>query len=535
MQNSWLVLLPPFIVLLCVFFTRRLNISLVAGIIAGAFIATDFSLTQSLYLTSQRLFTTITDRDYLYMYAFLLVISVMIVMLNRTGAALAFAHSLTQKLRNTRMAETSSLMLSSTLFIDDYLNGLTVGFVMRPITDRFKIPRAKLAFLVHTMTGPLIILAPISSWVAAITGALDQAGIAPKTIHGTNIIADPFFVYLETIPYIFYSLLMIASAWFIVRARISFGPMKKHEIIAQTTGNLFGGKQPLPNKFDCTSHLNGAIGDLLWPITTLIACVIIGNLWTGNYYLFGGGNTLIQAFKNNTQAPMVLCTSGIIALLFTMIKALLDKKITLCTIPTILYDGIQMMIGAVLMVILAITLGEIIKTDLATGKYLALAVQDSLPITTVPCIFFIIATIIATITGSAWGTMFLLVPIAVPMLISLTHVSLPSSPDMLPLLFPTLGAIFSGAACGNHISPIADTTIMTSTSSGCYPLDHAQTQFPYTIPALLSTAIAYLLAGLLASYSRIVSLCIPLTIGITLCLSMLYILNRLSTQTNYSK
>lgn len=530
MQNSWLVLLPPFIVLVFAFFTRRLNSSLAAGIITGAFIASDFAPLQTALLTVTRLWGTVTDRDNLYMYTFLFTISIIIVLLNRTGAALAFAHSLTQKLRNARMAETSSLMLSSTLFIDDYLNGLTVGFVMRPITDRFKIPRAKLAFLVHTMTGPLIILAPISSWVGAIVGSLDKAGIAPAHIIGTKIIADPFFVYLETIPYIFYSLFMIASVWFIVRMRISFGPMKKQEIIAQTTGNLFGGKAPLPNTFECTPHLNGSIGDLLWPLITLIGCVIIGNLWAGGYYLFGGTHSMLDAFKHNTQPLLVLCVSGFIAVAFTITKGLIDKKIKTIAIPRIINDGIQMMIGAIAMVILALTLGEILRTDLATGKYLAATLQDSLPIATLPCIFFIIAAIIATITGSAWGTMFILAPIAVPMLISLAQVPSPVTPEMVPILFPILGAIFSGAACGNHISPIADTTVMTSTSSGCYPLDHAQTQFPYALPIIISTAVAYLLAGILASCSRAVSFFIPFTVGIVLCFSMLYILNALSAR-----
>ena len=530
MQNSWLVLLPPFIVIILAFLTRKLNSSLAAGIIAGAFIATDFSITKTALLTGQHLLKTITDTDTIYMYTFLFTIGILIVLLNRTGAALAFAHSLTQKLRNARMAETSSLMLSTTLFIDDYLNGLTVGFVMRPITDRFKIPRAKLAFLVHTMTGPLIILAPISSWVGAMMGALDKAGIVPTHIPGAKIIADPFFVYLETIPYIFYSIFMIASAWFIVRAYISFGPMKKHEMIAQSTGNLFGGKPPLPNKFDCKPHLNGSVGDLLWPLIILIGCVIIGNLWAGGYHLFGGTHTMLDAFKHNTQTFLVLCVAAFITLGFTFIKGLADKKISSKFIPRIFYDGIEMMVGAVIMVVLALTLAAVLTTDLATGKYLAQLVQDSLPIATLPVIFFIISTITATITGSAWGTMFILVPIAVPMLISLMQIAVPATPESMTILFPVLGAIFSGAACGNHISPIADTTIMTSTSSGCYPIDHAQTQFPYALPVIFSTAVAYMLAGLLSPCSRALSLCIPLAVGLILCFSILSILNILSAR-----
>jgi tetracycline resistance efflux pump len=535
MQNSWLVLLPPFIVLICTFLTGRLNGSLIAGILSGALIANDLSIPQAITLSLSRLLEETTKSDNIYMYVFLLTISVIIVLLNRTGAALAFAHSITQKLRTPQMAETASLMLSSTLFIDDYLNGLTVGFVMRPITDRFKIPRAKLAFLVHTMTGPLIILAPISSWVAALTGALDQAGISPTKSPQTQILADPFFIYLETIPYIFYSLLIIGSAWFIVRKRISYGSMKMHEKTAQLSGNLFGGRDPIPNKFECSLSFTGSIGDLVWPIAILIGSVIIGNLWSGGYFLLGGTHSLLDAFKNNQETFKVLCISGFITLAFTLSKAIISKKIKTKDLAKIFYDGIHMMMGAIFMVVLALTLGSIIKNDLATGEYLATIVQGSLPLSLMPVLFFAISSTIATVTGSAWGTMFILVPIAVPMLISLGHVTAPVMPNAVPLLFPTLGAIFSGAACGNHLSPIADTTIMTSTSSGCYPIDHTKTQFPYAIPAIISTSIAYLLAGWLAPCSKRMSLIIPLLTAILLCIVILYTLNYVSNKENNEK
>lgn len=527
-MHNWLTLVPPLIVLLIAFLTRKLNTALLIGILTGTFIASNFSLCHMVTLAAERLVETVTDKDTIYMYTFLVMISILIALLNRTGAALAFARSLTQKLRNARMAETSSLLLSSTLFIDDYLNGLTVGFVMRPITDRFHIPRAKLAFLVHTMTSPLIILAPISSWVGAVMIAFDEAGIKSSITEQTKIIGDPFFIYIETIPYIFYSLLIIASAWFIVRKSISFGSMQHHEYIAQTTGNLFGGKEPLPNKFECTPDGQGSLGDLIWPLVLLIGSVIIGNLWAGGYHLFGGTHSFVNAFKNNTQTFLVLCIAAFIALGFTLLRALYTKKITVNNIPTITFDGITMTIGAIIMVILAITLGVILKTDVATGKYLASLIQDSLPLYTMPCIFFIVSALIATITGSAWGTMFIVVPIAIPMLLSLAQIILPATPDSLPILLPTLGAILSGAVCGNHISPIADTTIMTATSSGCYPLDHAQTQFPYAIPAIISSSIAFLLSGLLASCSRTLSLIVPLSVGLLLCLALLMLMNKLS-------
>src|ERR1700722_5015572 len=197
MQNNWLILLPPLVVLVCAFVTRHLNFSLFIGIFSGAFIAADFSLWHAIIVSCQRLFQTISNLDNIFMYSFILMISSLVVLFNKTGGANAFAHTVTAKLRSSRMAQNSCALLSCSLFIDDYLNGLTVGYVMRPITDKFHIPRAKLAFLVHSMMGPLVILAPISSCVAAITTTLDQAGIGPVGAINAKLIGDPFFIYLD--------------------------------------------------------------------------------------------------------------------------------------------------------------------------------------------------------------------------------------------------------------------------------------------------------------------------------------------------
>jgi Na+/H+ antiporter NhaC len=527
MINSWLVLLPPFIVLACAFITKRLNLSLAIGVLSGALIASDFSLLGMFSMSLNRLWQVISDIENIYMFSFLFMISIIVVLLNRTGAANAFAQRITSKLTNARAAETASILLSFSLFIDDYLSNLTVGYVMRPITDRLHIPRAKLAFLVHSLTSPLIILAPISSWVAAITSTLDQAGITPEVTPNTKIIGDPFFIYLEAIPYIFYSFLTIASIWFIVRLRLSYGPMHNHEEIAQTTGNLFGGKEPLPEKFESV-HPQGSIADLLLPLITLIGSVIVGSLWAGGYYLFGGTRGFLDAFKYNTQIFFVLFISGIISLTTSYIFALVRNKIKIQDTPSLIRDGIDLMYSAVLMVILAFTLGKILSLDLQTGKYLASLLQGTLPVSLLPLIFFIIATITSMLTGSAWGTMMILIPIAIPMLITLSQVAIPAMPENIALLLPVLGAIFSGSVCGNHLSPISETTIMASQSSGAYPLDHAHTQFPYAIPAIICSALAFLLTGLFARQSLIFKLVLPLAVSLILCFILLYAFNRLN-------
>ncbi len=527
MQNTWLSLLPPLIVLVCAFITRRLHLSLAIGLITGCLIAASFSLPKFIQLITHRMYLQISDIDTLYTYSFLILISITIILISRTGGINAFAQVITQRLNNTKKVETASLLLSFMLFIDDYLSNLTVGYIMRPLTNRFNIPRAKLAFLVHSLSGPLVILVPISSWVAMITSQLDQTGIAPQAISTTRIIADPFFIYVQSIPFIFYSFFIILSVWFIVQKRISFGPMHTHEQIAQTTGNLFGGKKPPIHRLEDVPHAQGTIADLVVPLITLISCVVIGIPYAGGYYLLGGNRTLIEAFKKNDQTFFVLFAAGCITLGISLILALTRRMIAVREMPRIVINGITLMIPAILMLFLASTLGTVLRLDLLTGNYLAEQLLGSFNIMLLPVMFFIISAITATITGSSWGTIALMLPIAIPMLTSLLAIPLPTTPNNLLLLFPSLGAIFSGAVCGDHISPISETTIMASTSSGCYPIDHAQTQFPYAAPALICSGLAFLVSGLLMHYNTIINVSISFGIGITVCFSMLYLADKL--------
>lgn len=527
MHNNWLVLMPSCIVLLCALITHRLNISLILGILAAALIASNFSPYATATLLFKRTLDIVANLDNIYLYTFLIVISIIIVLLDKTGGAFAFATALTKRLRSKKMVETSSLMLSLTLFIDDYLNGLTIGYVMRPITDQFKIPRAKLAFLVQAMTSPLVILAPISSWGAAITGALEQAGISTSTAAHAKILGDPFFVYMQSIPYIFYSFLIIGSTWFIVLARISYGSMHTHEKIAHTTGNLFGGKPPLHNKFEKIIHTQGSIADLLLPLISLIGLVLLGSLWYGDYSMLGGSKNLLDAFRYNDKMLFVLFISSIFTLVISYTFAWMRNKIAVADSWQVIAEGFDLISSAIVMIILAAILGNLLRADLSTGNYLALLLEGKLSVTLLPFIFFIISIITAFITGSSWGTIMLLTPIAVPMIITFAHAHPPIVADNLNYLLPVIGAIFSGSVCGNHISPIADTTIMTATSSGSYSLDHAHTQFLYIVPTVIATSVAYIVCGLIATQSATMKIAIPLLVSVIINMMILLILNKI--------
>lgn len=529
MLNSWFVLLPPLLVLICVLITQRLNLSLIIGLISAAFIANNGSLSESTSLLLKRIINQLTDLDNLYLYAFLLIIGVIIILFEKSGAAIAFAQRLTKRLKTAKSAQTSAILLSSALFIDDYLSCLTTGYVMRPIMDRFAVPRAKLAYIIHSLSGPLVILAPISSWLALITSQLENAGVSPVSSPMTKIIADPFYIYLKSIPYIFYSLILVASVWFIVRKGISFGSMKFHETTAARTGNLFGGKSPLSGStISLKSEHKGSMWDLVIPLVTLLASFILGISWAGGYWLFGGSLSFIQSIQKNNQTSFVLCMASILTLVVTLALGFNKKTLNWHDIKASCSEGIALMHSSVIMVFLASTLGLMMRQDLQTGAYLAQILYGIISVALLPLLFYLFSIATALITGSAWGTIALMVPIAIQMTITLLNVATPTTPADVSILMPVLGAIFSGAVCGNHISPIAETTIMSANSAGCYPIDHAYTQFWYALPAILGAGISFWLTGLLIQQSALISLGISLGVGLGFCFAYCYVAHQFS-------
>jgi tetracycline resistance efflux pump len=523
MDISWTSLLPPIIVLLSACYTHKLNPSLFLGILSATFIASNFKIRQTTLLTFERLSKQIMDSDNLYLYSFLLLVGIIIVLAGKSGGAFAFARSLSKRLKNRTEVELSSMLLSLVLFIDDYLSTLTVGYVMRPLTDAYAIPRVKLAYLVHSLSGPVVILAPISSWVAMITSQLEEAGV----MLGHTINADPFFIYLASIPFIFYSFLLFISILLIVHWRISYGPMQEHEDSARQTGNLFGGKAAKIDEIPQHESVHASLLDIVLPLVLLIGSVFFGLAYTGGYYLLGGSATLLKAFQGNTHIFFVLSISGCIAVLFSVLFALYRKTIAWSAVMPTLVEGTQLMFPAVLMVFLASTLGVILRSDLHTGTYLASTLMKAVPLALLPVLIYLASTLIGTVTGSSWGTIALMVPITIEMLLDLLHITGSIELSSIPLLLPILGAIFSGAVCGDHISPISETTIMAATSTGSYPLDHVYTQFFYVLPVIISTALSFVCAGYLIPYGIVSNIFISLAVGGITCMILIFGFNKL--------
>lgn len=534
---AYIVLLPPLLVIALNSVIKRLDIAFFLSIIVAGLIATHGYILQALSLTTRHAIGQITSIDNLYTYTFLFIAGIFIVMLDKTGGARAFAHVFTKHIRSAKGAETSSLLVSLALFIDDYLSSLTVGYVMRPITDKFHVPRAKLAYLVHGVSTPLIMIMPISSWLAFIAASINEAGIMPIIEHpapGTKINADPFFAFLQSIPFIFYSFFALASVILVVRSRISFGPLHRLETIASATGNLFGDQtqsaiEHTPTQDESNKSLTKtpSLIDFIIPIGVLLGTFVITILYLGNYHLFGGTENFINAFKNSDQSSFAICIAGIASLASSLILALPRKKIEFRSIASICSEGVAMMLPSVIMLILAKILGSIIKVDLKTGEYLASLIGGSIAMTMVPCMFFIISFIVALLLGTSWGAILLLLPMATPIITSFASVTLPTTPEFVPLLYPVLGAVFSGSICGDHLSPISQTTLMAATSSGINPITHAKTQYLYALPAIAATMVCFLVSGYLASKSVSTSIncTLCLATGILLCMSLLLGIN----------
>ncbi|MBD3273178.1 Na+/H+ antiporter NhaC family protein, partial [Candidatus Dependentiae bacterium] len=294
MQNSIITILPPLIVLVLAFLTHRILFSLSVGILTGTLIANDFAIIAAIKNAINTIWNTtqlenvtsiskLMESNNILLFIFLLILGSIIVLMSYTGGASAYRNFIEKKIKTKTGAQNSSLILSLFFFLDDYFSCATVGSVMHPLTDKFKIARTKLAFLVNSIAPTLAVIVPISSWSAAIVLNISNAGVSDIIKDSPLILADPFYLYLGVIPFVFYSIIMIPSAWFISLKKIQFGLMKKHENIAEKTGNLLAGKKDLSNKIKNVKNSKTII-DFLFPLLLLITSIILLILLTGKYY-----------------------------------------------------------------------------------------------------------------------------------------------------------------------------------------------------------------------------------------------------------
>jgi tetracycline resistance efflux pump len=527
---SWVVFIPPLLVFLVGIFFHRIILALIIGICASALIVTHGAPIDSVSLIGLRFyetfdfnllfsFDTLLDCDTIIIMLFPFIIGIVIEMIHQSGGARALILKASSSIRCKRGVETSSLLLSHCLFIDDYLSCLTVGSVLRPLADKHLVPRAKLAFLVDIMAASLAILCPVSAWAAAIIGFLSDNGIGETVEETIYVMAPPNMIYLRTLPYIFYSFTVIVTVWFIVRRKISFGLMRSHEKIAHEKGHLFGPRKKGRNADVAVtdSEAPAYIMDFIVPIGTLLVSVFLGLLYWGEYRLFGGDRSFVSAIQN-ARASIVLLSGSAISFIVSVVYYLLSKRFSYRRLPKIIFRGAREVFPVIAILTCSWTFGTLLREDVRTGTYLAVIIGDSLPLYLLPCIFFVIALATAISIGTALGTAAILFPIAIPLVVSLSHVATPATPDQMAILFPVLGAILAGGVCGCNTSVIADTTILSSASSSCHHFDHFNTQWRYVLPMAIGSVVAFAITGLLVERSMILSIVVPLIASISISL-----------------
>jgi len=491
MIGTWVSILPPLIAIIMVFATKRVLLSLGAGIVSGALLAASFGPVESLRNLWESVKATFWDGGLntgnIYILLFILLLGVITAFVSLSGGSRAFAEWAVRHIKTKRGAKLLTVSLGIAIFVDDYFNALAVGQIARPITDQHRVSRAKLAYFIDSTSAPICVISPISSWGAFLIGqlALIFGGAAA-------ISYSPLSAFVMMAPMNFYVIATLAMVFFLAWTNFDLFAMKKHEQLATETGQLFDPTKEIPGqlKEEFPVHKHGRVRDLVAPIVTLVVVTFAVMIWTG--YLEGGSMKVLSIFEN-TNVSLALLSGGIFATLIAIVLYMQQMKnnetASYSLIGSAFTNGLKAMMPPVLILIFAWSLSFLIG-KMETGLYLSeLVLKSNIPVSFLPVIMFILAGIMAFSTGSSWGSFGILMPIAGTIMID-------AAPEML---LPALAAVLAGAVFGDHASPISDTTILSSTGAGCNHIDHVSTQFPYALICALVATMGYIILGITGS------------------------------------
>lgn len=493
MEHSILSIVPPILAIMMVIITKRVLLSLGTGIVASALLLAKGQPIETLAILWEAIKGVVIDNGSLntwnlYIVLFLFLLGAITSLINMAGGSRAFGEWAITKVKNRAEAQLLAVALGIIIFIDDYFNALAVGQVARPITDRHRVSRAKLAYIIDSTSAPICVISPISSWGAYIIGIVGLILIN----HGITDIS-PFAAFIEMIPMNLYVWTTLAFVIIISIRKVDFGSMKKHEDRTIETGVPYDPNKVIPGevKENLPVSESGTVGDLLWPIVALFVGTI-GAIIISGLNATKGKATIMDIF-GNADVALSLIIGGFFGLaVATSLFLVQAKKSKILKVPLFfkgLKVGVQSMMPAVLILLFAWTIITLID-QLGTGIYLGSVVEQSnLNPAFLLVILFLGAAIMAFSTGTSWGSFGILLPIA-GQIISATDIS---------LLLPGLAAVLGGAVMGDHCSPISDTTILSATGAGCNHMDHVITQLPYTLMAGLFSAIGYLIMGITSS------------------------------------
>lgn len=496
MFATFWALVPPIIAIVLALITKEVYSSLFIGILVGGLFYSGFSFEGTLnHIFENGFLAVLSDSYNVGILIFLVILGAMVSLMNRAGGSAAFGHYAKEKIKTRVGAQLATIALGILIFIDDYFNCLTVGSVMRPVTDGHKVSRTKLAYLIDATAAPVCIIAPISSWAAAVTGFVEGE--------------DGFSIFISAIPYNFYALLTIVMMLGLILMNIDFGPMKEFEEKAEK-GDISPDENMTANTEIPTSS-KGKVIDLIIPIVVLIICCVIGMIYTGGF--FEGAN-FIEAFSNS-DASVGLALGSICAILITVIIYLLRRVLTFTECMECLPNGFKSMVPAILILTFAWTL-KAMTDSLGAKEFVAAAMEQSAGslMNFLPAIIFLVGCFLAFSTGTSWGTFGILIPIVVAVFAGSNH----------ELMIISISACMAGAVCGDHCSPISDTTIMASAGAQCKHINHVNTQLPYAILVAAVSFVTYIIAGFAQSAF------ISLPIGILLMLGTLFVIKRVMAE-----
>ena len=486
-------LLPPLVAIVLALITKEVYSSLFVGIVVGALIYSGFKFEGTVtQIFEGGIIKVLSDSYNVGILIFLVILGSVVCMMNKAGGSAAFGRWASKKIHTRVGAELAAIILGILIFIDDYFNCLTVGSVMRPVTDRHHVSRAKFAYLIDATAAPVCIIAPISSWAAAVSGFVEgQDGLA---------------IFVRTIPYNFYAILTIVMMVGMVLMKTEFGAMRTHEINA-LNGDLYTtSARPYENATDDeTPNPRGKVIDLVIPIVVLVICCVISMIYTGGFF---SGTDFVTAFSQSDASTGLAMGSAfglVFAIIFYMIRRVINFRDCMGCIP----EGFKAMVPAIMILTFAWTL-KAMTDSLGAAVFVEEAMRSVAGGIEVilPAIIFLVGCGLAFATGTSWGTFGILIPIVVAVFEK-------SSPEMMII---SMSACMAGAVCGDHCSPISDTTIMASAGAQCDHVTHVSTQLPYAILAAAVSFVTYIVAGFVKTAW------IALPVGIVLMLIVLFVI-----------
>ena len=498
MYASFWALVPPIVAIVLALITKEVYSSLFIGILMGGLFYSGFTFETTItHVFQGGIISVLSDSYNVGILVFLVILGIMVCLMNKAGGSAAFGRWASEHIKTRAGAQLATIALGVLIFIDDYFNCLTVGSVMRPVTDKHKVSRAKLSYLIDATAAPVCIIAPISSWAAAVTGFVEGE--------------DGLSIFVRAIPYNFYALLTIVMMIGLVVMNVDYGPMKLHEDNAEKGDLYTTSDRPYANAEEDVIEGKGKVIDLVFPIIVLIIACVIGMIYTGGFF---SGESFVTAFsQSDASVGLVLGSffAFVITIIFYVARRVLKFNECMSCIP----DGFKAMVPAILILTLAWKL-KAMTDSLGAAEFVAGVMENAAGglVNLLPAIIFLVGCFLAFATGTSWGTFGILIPIVVAVFAGTNE----------NMMIMSISACMAGAVCGDHCSPISDTTIMASAGAQCNHVNHVSTQLPYAITVAAVSFVTYIISGFVQTPV------VALPIGIILMLLVLYVIKKKEEQ-----